>query len=792
MPLDVPAEGGEGRPAPRRFQYPVGWNLPMGQPGSEGLTLAAFAMLRELSRRYSTLWGMLNLRVKELVGLDWDIGPTKDAQEAAKHDKALAKDLSVRSKKLVDWFRWHIDPNYTDGFQSWFTAALWDQFIMDAVAVHPLPTRVKGKGLFGRGLAHWELLDGASIRPLVDVRGALPLPPAVAYQQVLWGVPRVDLMQVLAIGDPDETEAIMEAAGMAVDLDDVEPDGTYRMDQLHYWRQTPWTNNPYGLSPVAAALLPIAIGIQRQVWLNDYWAEGSVPSVFLEAGPQYQTSTQQKQLESSLNSLAGDIAWKHRIIVLPPGSKPFPQKDLTANKEVDLAIIEYLYPVLQIQPQEIGQMPGGKTSGLGGSGATHEMMDAMARQRTQPDRKVWKGRFDRAIQWDFGQADLEWKWLQDEEEENEEQRAAADASDIMHGLKTIDAVVVDNGGDAYGLPLTSTPFFALGSGIIPLDPSVQAPAPIVPGGAGPASPTGGSADAVEPSGQPADGSPAGPETAPQEPAGESRTDVPPDAESRPESPRSAPQEQAEPAETGKLTLADVVKGKVDFRGHLTNVVLDYLRRSYPEDVISWVKDGDWSFKRKVKLSDVNMARRPGGRDYDKVAEIAATLDRGASMDPVVLVKRLDQTEYKYDVADGFHRCLAAEKAGWDEVPALIGEGFKEHGLDAPWGTAMQDESASKKIALAEMATLRRYTRNGGNVKDFSTSVFTATEMARIATEVERNGRDVAFDALKRRIVDVAIPPSPEWLIRMKAHSGTPLASPEVAWLHKAAHSEGAF
>jgi hypothetical protein len=39
----------------------------------------------------------------------------------------------------------------------------------------------------GGGLHSAEIIDGATILPLLDHRGATPQPPLVAYQQVLQG-----------------------------------------------------------------------------------------------------------------------------------------------------------------------------------------------------------------------------------------------------------------------------------------------------------------------------------------------------------------------------------------------------------------------------------------------------------------------------------------------------------------------------------------------------------------------------------------------------------------------------
>jgi hypothetical protein len=799
MPLDAPAVGGDGRPAPRRYEYPVGWNLPIGMPGSEGLTLAAFATLRQLAQRYSTVWGMINLRVKELVGLDWDIGPTKDAQREARLDKNLASDQSTRSKKLVNWFRWHIDPNYTDGFQSWFTALLWDQFVLDAVAVHPLPTRVPGKGLFGSGLAHWEALDAATIRPLVDVRGALPMPPAVAYQQYLWGVPRVDMMQVLAIGDPDEAEAVMDAAGIPVDLDDADPDGQYRMDQLHYWRQTPWTNSPYGLPPVAAALIPIAIGLQRQIWLSDYWGEGTIPGVFVVAGPSYATPTQQAHLQDSLNALAGDVAWKHRIIVLPPDSKALPQKDLSFSKDVDLAIMELLYPVLQIQPQEIGQMPGGRTSGMGGSAATQMMQEAASHQRTKPDRKVWKQRFDRCIQQDFGQADLEWKWVADEEQEDPDKRAAAEASDIAHGIRTIDDVVVDHGGDPYGLPLTSSPIFVLGTGIIPLDPSVSAPAPIAPGASAPGAPAGGSDAAPnEPDGTPAAGAPTPSGAAQDEAKPEGEPAESPEGEGPPRASEGeghvAPSAGDEGDKLAKLSLADVVKWRIRYKdSKLPSTIHGYLLRSYPDDQVTWAADDriEWSHEPHVKLDDINWTRRPGGRNLEKEQEIAESLLRGATMDPIVLCEFESKGVYNragLTVADGFHRTGAANKAGWKDVPAFIGRKVPDKYRDRIRGS-MQDESSSVngKAAAAELAVLRRYLKAGHDPTHFAPSALTREQVDRIGKRAAEVGPTEAIDEARK---DISVgSPVDSGLAPFDLEGAAPNAEERIRSLHKAGNPQ---
>src|ERR1035437_9286059 len=163
MAIAVPEDS--GRPSPRRRQYPVGWNLPVGQPGSEGGSgkLAPFSVLYKYADAYSVGRACINIRRDEMAGLSWDIGPTADAQANSKGDKGAAKDQRERSAKIVNWFK-HIDSNYY-GFQNWFTAALEQQIVIDALSLYLAPTRVDGKGLFGTDLAEIQLLDGSTIRP---------------------------------------------------------------------------------------------------------------------------------------------------------------------------------------------------------------------------------------------------------------------------------------------------------------------------------------------------------------------------------------------------------------------------------------------------------------------------------------------------------------------------------------------------------------------------------------------------------------------------------------------------
>jgi Hint domain/ParB-like nuclease domain len=307
--IDQPRDGFD-RPQPRGFEYPVSWNMPIGVPGSEGLKLASFANLRSIADIYSVARACIKLRIQEILGLEWDIIPTKDAEKNMRGDDKKHSDFQKRREQAMEFWR-NPDPNY-GSFESWLSAILEDVLVIDALSLYLHPTRLPGKGLLGSNIASIEVIAGETIRPLLDVSGGRPKPPNPAYQQYMYGVPRTDLMTVINEEDLDGLSDAMVAE--------------YRGDQLLYlpYFRRSWT--PYGFSNLEQALIPAMMGIQRQNWQLDTYSEGTVPAVFISAGDTNSTPNQLRELQDALNAMAGDPAWKHKIIVLPGGSKIDPMK----------------------------------------------------------------------------------------------------------------------------------------------------------------------------------------------------------------------------------------------------------------------------------------------------------------------------------------------------------------------------------------------------------------------------------------------------------------------------------
>lgn len=114
-----------------------------------------------------------------------------------------------------------------------------------------------------------------------------------------------------------------------------------------------------------------------------------------------------------------------------------------------------------------------------------------------------------------------------------------------------------------------------------------------------------------------------------------------------------------------------------------------LAKNYPASAIRWAKDVEWR-KADVSLADIQMARRPGGRDQGKVEGIAQALDDGKQMDRVVLVKTPGND--RYEIADGYHRTLAFQHADRKTIPAYVGKVSTD---DGPWVSEMHDAKLNK-------------------------------------------------------------------------------------------------
>ncbi len=120
-------------------------------------------------------------------------------------------------------------------------AALRDRLEIDAVAWYIHKTN---DGDFYA----LELVDGATIKPLVDARGQRPSPPWPAYEQYLYGAPA----------------------------------GEYTADEMIYMRETHRSNSLYGFSRVENFIMRVNMAIRKQARDMARFTYGNMPAGFIE------------------------------------------------------------------------------------------------------------------------------------------------------------------------------------------------------------------------------------------------------------------------------------------------------------------------------------------------------------------------------------------------------------------------------------------------------------------------------------------------------------------------------
>lgn len=465
VPVDAPPEGAE-RAEPRREEYRVGWNLPVGQPGTEGIKLADFSTLRTLADLYSVARACIQLRKAEIRGLEWDIMPTHEAAKTMRNDHDAMRDFGERRAKAIKFFR-RPDPDYFS-WNSWIDAVLEEIFVYDALSILIRPKWLKGrgKGLLGSDLDSLALISGPTIRPLYDINGGYPRPPAPAYQQYLYGVPRSDLMTMI-------TQRDIEEAGLSgSELKQ------FRGDQLLYLPMTPRRWTPYGFPPIERALIPVMSGLQKQAYQLDYYREGTVPAVFVSPGGtnQNMTPNQIRELQDALNAIAGDPAWKHKIIVLPADSQVHPQKTTQIADQFDEIVMNQVTMAFDVQPMELGIMP--KVSTTTSPGAASQMskatQDIQQRKATRPMLTFLADIMTSVLREVAGQDDMRFVFEGLQEEEDEALKTELLVKQIGAGLRSIDEGREELNLQPWGLPETSDPGWSTPNGWVPLVEATEA------------------------------------------------------------------------------------------------------------------------------------------------------------------------------------------------------------------------------------------------------------------------------------------------------------------------------
>ena len=261
------------------------------------------------------------------------------------------------------------------------------------------------------------------------MHGGKPRPPAPAYQQFLFGVPRSDYQTVIAGTDIDD----YGLAGSEVNQ--------FRADTMLYAPLVSRRETPYGFPPVEQALLPIISGLQKQEFQLRYFTEGTIPAVYISPGDANMTPTQIRELQDALNGMAGDPAYHLKVIVLPPNSRVDPQRPVDLSDGFDLLVQTQVCMAFDVMPDEIGLLPniagagpsaGASSSGVRlGAAASRDLKD---RKSTKPLLMILCDIMDYVLQGICGQPDMQFRFEGLQAEDDKQALVDRGVQGIQNGL----------------------------------------------------------------------------------------------------------------------------------------------------------------------------------------------------------------------------------------------------------------------------------------------------------------------------------------------------------------------
>lgn len=423
----------------RQFDYAFFANINYKPRGGEPL---GFDRLKVLAKH--PVVAMLIQRQKDKVtALDWQIKPRKKAND----NTPDTADTSI--EPLVEFFRY---PDKEHDWSQWIGAVLDQLLVIDAVTIYAAPTRA------GNPYA-LQLLDGAMVKPVLDLGGRRPLSPSPAYQQVLKGLPAID----------------------------------YTADELIYFPQTYRADRVYGYSRVEQAADLIDAAVSRLSSQKGYFDFGNLGDGYFTA-PENWTPDQVKDLQNQWNAMMQgvDPSMRRSSPFLPMGTEWHATKADVLSDEYDEFLIRLLCFPFGVAPS-----PFMKQMGLGKGSADTEQ-DAAEEGGIAPLMQYVERLMSMVLTKWFDRPDLEFAFVEDREFDP---KVKAEIQDIRlrNGSTFINEVRDSNGEQP--LPNGDKPFVYFTGEVQLLEDAIKPrpdPAPPIPG-AGSVQPAG--AEGTAPVGQ---------------------------------------------------------------------------------------------------------------------------------------------------------------------------------------------------------------------------------------------------------------------------------------------------
>jgi hypothetical protein len=423
---------------PRLFPVMSGRNVQI-TPRSEDARLSPFTTLRALAESHGGTRAVIQSIRSSVVSGDWTVAVRDEFADA--HEKYEPQVTALRTFFEV--------PDRVHPWDLWLSKLIDELLVTDSVTLVPRRDRA------GRMLA-LQVIDGATIKPIVDILGQTPLPPDVAYQQIILGRP--------------ETQ--------------------FASDQLLYRPKNTRSWTPYGQSPVEMIALIINLAIRRELHYLAWYTSGTIPDA-IYGTPSNWTDMQIAKFQKFWDdSLRGDSDRRAGGLLFVPGGDGAGYT-ATKNEEWRYEFDEYIARVIAyafgVSPLWVAKQVNRASAG--------QMDRSQNAQGYEPVKRFIAARINEVIRLHFRMPQIEFQWTE-EREENQALDLDEDTRLLAVGERTINEVRTRRGEARYAEDWADEPFVMTAGGPVLLrdafapkpEPKPMPPALVGQNTAGAASP----------------------------------------------------------------------------------------------------------------------------------------------------------------------------------------------------------------------------------------------------------------------------------------------------------------
>jgi hypothetical protein len=356
----------------RQWDYPFGVNLSYVPRSTGGIS---FAELRALADTLPLLRAVIETRKDQIAGLSYAV---------RSRDPARATDAKARIDAVAAFLA---RPDRRHSFAAWLRMLLEDMLVIDAACLYPRFDR-------GGRLFSLDVIDGATVTPLIGEDGRSPEPPDPAYQQILHGVPAAD----------------------------------FTRDELLYLPRNARAHKLYGFSPVEQIALTVNIALRRDAATLDYYRAGSVPDAFATL-PKDWTVDQIRQFQEYFDALmSGNLARRRMVKFMPSEFRLIEARQPPLKDQYDEWLARVICYAFSVPASAfVAQV----------NRATSETLRMQATQEGLVPLKAWiKSALDEVIQVHLNAPDLEFVWVGDDAVDPLQQAQTLNIL-VAAGIKTI-------------------------------------------------------------------------------------------------------------------------------------------------------------------------------------------------------------------------------------------------------------------------------------------------------------------------------------------------------------------